>query len=65
MNIRGKTTVSLANRLNEIDKEMANLCIEYNLIIRELWYRYPDLINDKNLKPRAKSKILKQARKEI
>lgn len=57
--LKEMSTVGLANELNRIDKEIGGLCIEYNQVIRELWYRFPNLVDDPNLEPKAKSKILK------
>lgn len=47
--MRSKTTLVLANRMNQIEKEINELSIEYNLIIEELKRRMPNLENDVNL----------------
>lgn len=50
--MKNKTTISLVYRLNEINKEMDNLEIEYNLIVKELKTRIPKLTDDVNLQPK-------------
>ena len=47
--MKNKTTLLLANRMNQIEKEINELSIEYNLIIEELKRRMPNLENDVNL----------------
>ena len=51
--MRNKTTLALANRINEIEKEIFNLEVEYNLIVRELKRRLPNLKDDENLQPKV------------
>lgn len=47
---KDKTVLELAHRLNQIDEELSNLVIEYNVIIKELCKRIPALENDENIK---------------
>ena len=47
--MRNKTTLNLANRLNQIEKQINDLSIEYNQIVYELKRRMPKLENDVNL----------------
>lgn len=56
--MRSKTTLNLANRLNQIEKQINDLSIEYNQIIHELHRRNPNLINDVNLQPKETLEIL-------
>ena len=42
-------SLQLAYRMNEIEKEINELSIEYNIIIEELKRRMPKLENDVNL----------------
>ena len=44
-----KSVLQLANRMNEIEIEIANLELEYNKIIHEIKRRMPKLENDVNL----------------
>lgn len=52
--MRNKTVLALATRLGEIEKEILNLEVEYNLIIRELKRRLPNLKDDVNLQPKKR-----------
>lgn len=47
--MKNRTTLQLAYRMNEIEKEINELSIEYNIIIEELKRRMPKLENDVNL----------------
>ena len=47
--MKDKTTLVLANRMNQIEKEIYSLELEYNMIIEELKRRMPNLENDVNL----------------
>lgn len=56
--MKEKTTKELAMRLNEIQKELDTLQIEYNRIVKELWDRIPTTKTDENIqmKNRIKTK---------
>lgn len=56
--MREKTTLALATRMNEIEREIYNLEFEYNKIIEELKRRMPQLENDVNLQPKRKRKMI-------
>jgi hypothetical protein len=58
--MREKTTLALAARMNEIEREIYNLEFEYNKIIEELKRRMPQLENDVNLQ-KKKVKVNKNA----
>lgn len=58
--MREKTTLALANRMNEIEREIYNLEFEYNKIIEELKRRMPQLENDVNLQ-KKKVRVNKSA----
>ena len=47
--MKNKTTLELAQRLNEIEKQRNELDIEFNMIVGELWQRIPSLKEDVNL----------------
>lgn len=47
--MKNRTTLQLAYRMNEIEKEINELSIEYNIIVEELKRRMPKLENDVNL----------------
>jgi len=69
--MKDKTTLQLANRLNEIIKEttdleleklkkdaaIAKLNAEWDAICYELWSRVPSLKNDVDLQPKTKKKV--------
>ena len=55
-----KSVLQLANRMNEIEIEIANLELEYNKIIHEIKRRMPKLENDVNLQ-KKKVKVNKNA----
>lgn len=59
--LKEKTTLFLAQRLNEIMKEQQGLEMnllmldeEFNAIVQELWRRIPSLRNDKDLQPKKR-----------
>lgn len=56
--MKDKTVLELATRLNEIDKQLNELQIEYNRIVQELWNRIPTTKVDDNIqmKKRIKTK---------
>lgn len=56
--MKDKTVLELAIRLNQIEKELDELQIEYNVIVQELWERIPTTKNDDNIqmKKRIKTK---------
>ena len=56
--MKDKTILELAIRLNQIEKELNELQIEYNVIVQELWERIPNTKNDDNIqmKKRIKTK---------
>jgi superfamily I DNA and RNA helicase len=56
--VKNKTTLVLAHRMNQIEKQINDLSIEYNMIIHELHRRNPNLINDVNLQPKETLEIL-------
>lgn len=60
-NLEDKTTLYLANRLNEIMKEQNEhelsiliLDEEFNSIVYELWRRIPSLKNDVDMQPKRR-----------
>lgn len=59
--MKDKTILELAIRLNQIEKELNELQIEYNVIVQELWERIPTTKNDDNIqmKKRIKTKEYK------
>ena len=56
--MKDKTILEFAIRLNQIEKELNELQIEYNKIEQELWERIPTTKNDDNIqmKKRIKTK---------
>ena len=50
--MKNKTTLDLAYRMGEIEKEIYNLEFEYNQIIQELHRRNSNLKEDVNLQPK-------------
>ena len=56
--MKDKTILELAIRLNQIEKELNELQIEYNVIVQELWERIPTTKNGDNIqmKKRVKTK---------
>lgn len=50
--MKDKTTLELAYRMGEIEKEIYNLELEYNMIIQELHRRNSNLKEDVNLQPK-------------
>lgn len=60
--MKNKTTLQLACRLNEIERELYDLDIEYNSIVQELWNRIPSLKDDVNIQ--KKKLIVKTKVKE-
>ena len=59
--LHNQSTLNLANRLNQIAKEIQKLEIEHNSIVNEIKSRLPQLKKDKNLQPKVyrKRKIKK------
>ena len=55
--MKNKSTILLAYRLSEINKEIDNLQIEYNMIVEELKSRHPKLKDDENLQPKVRRRI--------
>lgn len=47
-----KSTLELAKRFNEIMVEMDRLEIEHELIVKELWRRYPHLQDNVDIQPK-------------
>ena len=56
--MRNKTTLCLTNRLNQIEKQINDLSIEYNQIVHELKRKNPNLINDVNLRPKETLEVV-------
>lgn len=63
MNLEDKTTLFLAQRLNEImieqnQHELSLLMLdeEFNAIVQELWRRIPSLKNEVDLQPKRRVK---------
>ena len=52
--MKNKTVLELGLRMNEIEKEIYDLELEYNKIIEELQRRIPKLENDVNLQPKRR-----------
>ncbi|MBO7614991.1 MAG: hypothetical protein J6T15_04785 [Bacilli bacterium] len=48
-NLKAKSVLELAKRLNEIDVMLRQLELEYNEIVDEIQERLPSLKEDKNL----------------
>lgn len=55
--MKDKTILELAIRLNQIEKELNELQIEYNVIVQELWERIPTTKNDDNIQMKKRVKI--------
>lgn len=55
--MKEKSTLELANRMNEIEIEINNLEIEYNKIVHILHDRMPHLKEDVNIQPKMKVRI--------
>ena len=51
--LENKSVLELTMRLNQIDREIQDLNLEYNLISFELQNRIPSLKGDKDLKMRG------------
>lgn len=56
--MREKTTLYLATRMSQIEREIYSLEYEYNQIIQELHRRNPNLINDVNLQPKETLEVV-------
>ena len=56
--MRDKTTLYLATRMSQIEREIYSLEYEYNQIIQELHRRNPNLINDVNLQPKETLEVV-------
>lgn len=54
--MKDRTTVELGMRMAEINKAIDKLLIEYNLIIKELWERYPNTKNDEDMQMKRRIK---------
>lgn len=54
--MKEKTTSELVMRMNEINKSIDILLLEYNQIVKELWVRYPNLKNEVDIQPKIKIK---------
>ena len=54
--MKEKTTSELVMRMNEINKSIDNLLLEYNQIVKELWVRYPNLKNEVDIQPKIRIK---------
>ena len=54
--MKDKTVLELATRLNEIDKQLNELQIEYNRIVKELWARIPATRTDENIQMKKRIK---------
>ena len=52
-----QSTLVLANRLNQISKEIQKLEIEHNSIVNEIKSRLPKLKDDKNLEEKVLKKV--------
>lgn len=57
--MKNKTTLDLAFRLSEIEREKFKLDMEYNEIIQVLWDRIPSLKDDVNLQKKKVRKYEK------
>lgn len=55
--LHNQTILSLANRLNEITREIQDLELEHNSIVHELKRRLPKLKDDKNLEEKVLRKV--------
>lgn len=64
--MKDKTILELAIRLNQIEKELNELQIEYNVIVQELWERIPTTKNDENIQMKKRIKTNdKRIKKDI
>lgn len=54
--MKDKTILELAIRLNQIERELNELQIEYNVIVQELWERIPTTKNDENIQMKKRIK---------
>lgn len=54
--MKEKTTSELVMRINEINKSIDMLLLEYNQIVKELWVRYPNLKNEVDIQPKIRIK---------
>ena len=54
--MKEKTTSELVMRMNEINKSIDMLLLEYNQIVKELWVRYPNLKNEVDIQPKVRIK---------
>lgn len=54
--MKDKTTKELVMRMNEINKELDILQIEYNRIVKELWDRIPTTKTDDNIQMKKRIK---------
>ena len=64
--MKDKTILELAIRLNQIEKELNELQIEYNVIVQELWERIPTTKNDDNIQMKKRIKTNdKRIKKDI
>lgn len=54
--MKEKTTSELVMRMNEINKSIDMLLLEYNQIVKELWVRYPNLKNEVDIQPKIRIK---------
>ena len=55
--LHNQSTLNLANRLNQIAKEIQKLEIEHNSIVNEIKSRLPKLKDDKNLEEKVLKKV--------
>ena len=55
--LHNQSTLVLANRLNQISKEIQKLEIEHNSIVNEIKSRLPKLKDDKNLEEKVLKKV--------
>lgn len=56
--MKDRTTLYLATRMSQIEREIYSLEYEYNQIIQELHRRNPNLINDVNLQPKETIEVV-------
>ena len=54
--MKEKTTSELVMRMNEINKSIDMLLLEYNQIVKELWVRFPNLKNEVDIQPKIRIK---------
>lgn len=54
--MKEKTTSELVMRMNEINKSIDMLLLEYNQIVKELCVRYPNLKNEVDMQPKIRIK---------